>query len=267
MSSLSPKVDLVFRKFFGSEENKDILLDFLNSILQEKIEDIEITNPYDLTKYKVTRASIIQIKAKDNEGSLYNIELQLGSDKFYDRRALFYWSRLYSDQLNESEIYSNLKKTIGIHILDFNKLPGLDYHNEYKLTNVLTNEQLNDDFELHFIELKKFNKDLEPVSSSLERWITFFNKSLQYNQNNIPDQLAVDNTIAKAITKLEVMGLSDDERDLYEEQLKDNRDYANQLYNLHYDIVTNLFKEGQTIEFIAKITGLSRGEIQSIKDL
>ncbi|SHH54788.1 Rpn family recombination-promoting nuclease/putative transposase, partial [Tepidibacter thalassicus] len=119
MCRLNPKVDFVFKKLFGSEENKDILISFINSVLSEEnqVKDIKIKNPYNLSSYIKGKMSILDIKAVDEKGVWYDIEMQIAEQSFYDKRALYYWAKVYSDQIESGEDYFELRKTISINIL------------------------------------------------------------------------------------------------------------------------------------------------------
>lgn len=84
---LNPKVDFAFKKLFGSEENKDILISFINSMLSEnqQIKDVYLKNPYNIANYRKDKMSILDIKAVDDKGIWYDIEMQLSEQIFYER--------------------------------------------------------------------------------------------------------------------------------------------------------------------------------------
>lgn len=100
MCKLNPKVDFAFKKLFGSEENKCILISFINSIISEEnqIKNIELKNPYNISNYRKGKMTILDIKAVDEKGIWYDIEMQIAEQGYYDKRALYYWSKVYSDQ-------------------------------------------------------------------------------------------------------------------------------------------------------------------------
>ena len=78
MCKLNPKVDFAFKKLFGSEENKSILIDFINSVVSQenRIANIELKNPYNIENYKNGKMTILDIKAVDEKGTWYDIEMQ-----------------------------------------------------------------------------------------------------------------------------------------------------------------------------------------------
>ncbi|MCS6103251.1 Rpn family recombination-promoting nuclease/putative transposase [Clostridium botulinum] len=227
MCRLNPKVDFAFKKLFGSEENKDILISFINSILSEdqQVKDIILRNPYNIANYKSDKMSILDIKAVDEKGTWYDIEMQLSEQVFYEKRAFYYWAKVYSDQLEGGYNYDKLRKTISINILDFDYIDEDDFHNVYKVYNEKSKKEFSSVFEMHFIELNKFKKDFKDVKTTLDRWIAFLNRAYELEKDKIPTELAVDESVKKAVEKLDVMYLDREERELYEGELKAIRDY------------------------------------------
>jgi predicted transposase/invertase (TIGR01784 family) len=226
MCRLNPRVDFAFKKLFGSEENKDILISFINSVLDkdEQIKDLILKNPYNSKNFKNDKLSILDVKAVDEKGIWYNIEMQITDQDYYDKRALYYWARLYTGQLESGINYDKLEKTIVINVLNFNCLAEEDYHNIYKLFNSKSKEELIDHLEIHFIELEKYNKDLSEIQTALDGWTEFLKRAHEYNKDQIPSQLAEVESIEKAIKVLDTMYLNEDERELYEARLKWLRD-------------------------------------------
>ena len=227
MCRINPKVDIAFKKLFGSEENKDILISFINSVLSpdEQIKEITLKNPYNLSDYMSGKLSILDIKAEDENGKLYDIEMQIGEQGYYGKRALYYWGKTYTNQIDSGEMYSKLKKTVVISIFDFNYFNDKvvqRFHRAIIAKDRDTNipyEEL-DCFELHFIELQKFHKKLSHLQTSLDRWVTFLTKAYEYDKNNIPEELAKDIEIKKAIEQLDILYLDKKEQEIYEAEQK-----------------------------------------------
>jgi len=249
---LNPKVDFAFKKLFGSEENKDILIAFINSILSEdqQISDIILKNPYNIASYKKDKMSILDIKAVDEKGIWYDIEMQIAEQVFYEKRAFYYWAKVYSDQMEGGYNYDKLRKTISINILEFNYLDEEDFHNEYKVFNKKSKKELSSVFEMHFIELNKFKKDFKDIKTALDRWVIFLNRAYELEKDKIPEELAKDDAIKKAVEKLDVMYLDKEEREMYENELKRLRDYI---------------AEMKTAEIRGMEKGMEKGEKQGIE--
>ena len=101
MEKLSPRIDLVFKKLFGVEENKDLLISLINSIVsgEDQVVDVTILNPYNAQNFKQDKLSILDIKAQGIDGKRFNIEIQISDEADYDKRALYYWAKLYTEHL------------------------------------------------------------------------------------------------------------------------------------------------------------------------
>ncbi|GCD08736.1 Rpn family recombination-promoting nuclease/putative transposase [Clostridium tagluense] len=277
MCRLNPKIDLVFKKLFGSEENKDILIAFINSVLSEdqQIVNVKFKNPYNIANYLKGKMSILDIKAVDENGKWYDIEMQIAEQGSYDKRAFYYWAKVFSDQIESGEEYAELKKTIGIHILDFNlgQLEGeADYHNTVKPYIQNSKKQFSDLFELHFIELNKFKKDYKEIKTAIDRWTAFLNRAYQIDKDNIPQELAVDDAVKKAVEQLDIMYMSKEEKEVYESEKKVRMNRIEEIRTAEekgeikakIGIAKNLLQNGIPIDIIVESTGLSIEEVEKI---
>ena len=287
MSKVNPKIDLVFKKLFGSEDNKDILLSLLNAILplHQQISEISLKNPYNVSDYAEGKLSILDIKAQDENGVAYDIEMQIRGSDFYGKRALFYWAKMFGSQLDyviddtkdkDVEIgYSDLKKCIVISLMDFNYFEDKKYNRYFTLKDGETNETHKglDYLDLYFIELKKFKGKLQTVKTTLERWITFLNNAHKYTKDNLPQELAEIKEIRKASLKLDTMYLDEKEKRYYEGQQKFLIDENSRLkeavekaeINSKTEIAKKLIKRKLTNEEIAEDTGLTLKQIQELR--
>ncbi|MFT8343308.1 Rpn family recombination-promoting nuclease/putative transposase [Clostridium beijerinckii] len=282
MCRLNPKVDFAFKKLFGSEENKDILISFINSMLSEdqQIKDVHLKNPYNIANYRKDKMSILDIKAVDEKGTWYDIEMQLSEQIFYEKRAFYYWAKVYSDQLEGGYNYDKLRKTISINILDFDYLDEEEFHNVYKVYNEKSKNELSSVFEMHFLELNKFKKDFKDVRTALDRWIVFLNRAYELEKDKIPEELAVDEAVKKAVERLDVMYLDKDEREIYENDLKRLRDYIAEMKTTEIRGIEKGIKKGENKkafeiaknlldvldnETIAVKTGLNINEIEKLR--
>lgn len=289
MCLLNPKVDLAFKKLFGSEENKDLLKSLLNAILppHEQLTELELKNPYNLTDYIDGKLSILDIKAVDEKGKWYDIEMQVEPLRHYGQKALYYWGKVFTGQIDSGELYSKLHKTIVISILDFIYFPHDERHHRiFSLRDIETYEICKglDYMDLHFIELKKFKKELKEIKTTLDRWVTFLNNAYKYEKNKIPEELAADKEVQKAIEKLDLMYLDKKEREYYEAAQKTMRDSAEALLTAKeegreagreegreagekakaVEMAKRLKKENEPVEKISTYTGLSKEEIKDL---
>ena len=299
-SHINPRVDIAFKKIFGSEENKDLLISLINSIVSEEdqVVDITLLNPYNQKDFKNDKLSIPDIKAVGNHGKKFNIEIQITDEADYDKRALYYWAKLYASQLKEKEDYSTLEKVIGIHILNFTSiLEAEKYHNVFHITEKETGVRYFKELELHTIELKKFTdalgkefEDIGPkIQNALDLWSAFLTKNDLISQARLPHDL--DNIpVKKAIEVLNVMNFSDEEREAYEDHLKWLRIEANSLKKAEekgiekgieqgieqgiekgreqekLNIACALLKQALSLEKISEVTGLSIQDLNSLTE-
>ncbi|TAE72804.1 MAG: Rpn family recombination-promoting nuclease/putative transposase [Bacteroidetes bacterium] len=293
MGKVNPKIDLVFKKLFGSEENTDILLSLINAILplNQQIAKITLKNPYNVSDYAEGKLSILDIKAQDEQGKLFDIEMQIRGSKFYGKRALFYWAKMFSSQLdyvlddnqdddNTLEVgYSDLKKCIVISLMDFNFFEDKEYQHFYTLKDNKTNEQHKDlDYlDLYFIELKKYKGKLENLQTMLERWITFLNNAYKYDNKTLPQELAQIKEIRKATQTLQTMYLDEQEKRYYESQKKfwlDQEAFVKETIdkvveqaelNKQIENAKNGILKGYNNQIITDITGLSIEQVEQLR--
>lgn len=254
MEKISPRVDIAFKKIFGVEENTDLLISLINSIVgeEDQVEEVKLLNPYNHQNFRRDKLSILDIKAKSTKGQRFNIEIQISDEADYDKRALYYWAKLYTEQLQATGDYSQLAKAIGIHILNFTSIPNVEkYHNVFRISEKESGLSYFKDLELHTIELKKFSEngneelvDLIPkVKNSLDIWVAFLTRHDLLNKNHLPTSLNIP-ALKKALNVLEVMNFDDDEREAYEEHLKWLRIEANTLKKYEAKGFAEGFAEG-----------------------
>ena len=216
---LPPKMDFVFKRIFGNENHPNILISFLNAVLNP-VDPIKSVNLKDTTIEKShleDKYSRLDVKAMTNKGEHINIEIHLKDEYNMIKRSLYYWSKLYEGQLESGENYQKLSRTICINLLDFNLLNHSNFHSVYRLKDCRTNEELTDVMELHFIELKKMKdvQRVEDVKSKLEAWLYFIN---QPDSELVQELEKVEIEIKEA--KAELVRLSGDrkERERYEKR-------------------------------------------------
>ena len=217
---LLPKVDFVFKRIFGNEKHPNVLISFLNAVLNP-VDPIKAITLKDTTIEKESlesKFSRLDVKATTDKGEEINIEIQIKDEKNMIQRSLYYWSRMYYEQLKKGDIYDKLSRTICINLLDFNLLPCDKFHSVYRLKECQTNEELTDLEEIHFIELKKMKSvnNIEEINSQLEEWIYFINQP----ESELVRELERKNEDLKE-AKEELIRLSGDEetRKRYEKRM------------------------------------------------
>ena len=216
---LPPKMDFVFKRIFGNENHPNVLISFLNAVLNpvDPIKSVSLKDTTIEKSHLEDKYSRLDVKAITNKGEHINIEIQLKDEYNMIKRSLYYWSKLYEGQLENGENYQKLSRTICINLLDFNLLNHDKFHSVYRLKDCETNEELTDVMELHFIELKKIKdvQRVEEVKTKLEAWLYFIN---QPESELVQELEKVEVEIKEA--KAELVRLSGDrkERERYEKR-------------------------------------------------
>lgn len=276
---LNPQIDFIFKKIFGTEKNKPILIDFLNAVIKpiNPIKEVEIKNNDIDKEFIEDKFSRLDIKAITSNKEHINIEIQVKNEYNMIQRTLYYWSKMYSEQIQNRENYNKLERTVCINILNFKYLDNDRYHNAYRLKEITTNEELTDIEEIHFIELPKFNEignkdnieDIEKIDA-LEKWLEF----LKEPESNVVRQLELnDEGIRLAKTELYRLSMDSKERERYNMREKALYDEISALENAEkkgerkksIEVAKNLLNAGIDIVTISKSTGLSEEEIKNIK--
>ncbi len=213
---ISARYDYVFKELF---RNPTVLRYFISDILgipQHKIRTVRLRNTFLRKRFLWQKLGILDVAIELNDNTVINIELQVKIYDSWDKRQLFYLSKLFTEDLMAGQDYSRLKKCVGISILNFNLSSRKRYHSIYRLKDQDGNE-LSDIIELHVIELKKKLTG----QGEVDNWIRFFNANTEEDLNMIKTN---NPGIAEAINELRRLNLSNPLRLMYEAHLKKIRD-------------------------------------------
>lgn len=280
MERLKVKNDFIFQRIFGRTENKEILISFLNAVLmlegEHRLDDIEIMENTKLERDRPDdKLGILDVRAKTVEGVQINIEVQLVNQYNMDRRTLFYWARLFYDQLEDGQPFQELKKTITINILDFQYI-GIDsYHTVFHLWEDNNKDyKLSDVLEIRFIELPKFRKVQPDLSKPLDRWLLFIEDSPKEVIEMIGKS---EPAIEKAEKVLEYLGTNEEIKYYYELREKAIRDEISRVSGAKeeglnqgrmegkLETARNLLGLKMDVETISKATGLPVSQIEDMQ--
>ncbi len=120
---IKPTSDIFTHYLLGSVHNGDLLLSFINAVMADAgspiVQDVTILNPFNPATYETDKPSILDVKATDDSGTIYKIEIQSTGNAEFIHRSLYYWARTYSAQLEIGEKYGLLHPVICINIVDF----------------------------------------------------------------------------------------------------------------------------------------------------
>ena len=175
MRFLDIKTDYAFKKVFGSNESKDILLSFLNSTLElkYKIIDLTIEDPYNVPKLQGMKDTAVDVKATLSDNSKVIIEMQVLNHDGFESRILYNTAKNYANQLDKGDKYSLLNPVIALNIIDFKLFEFEKYKSIFKLFEKDEFTSYKDDIQLIFVELPKFNKTIEECTNIEDKWIYF----------------------------------------------------------------------------------------------
>ena len=216
MAVVSLKFDYFFKYLMANEKVRKHFLSDVLPIPLDKIKSVRLANTFLWKKYRRQKQGVLDILLILNDDSKINIELQIKALKYWDKRSLFYLSKMFTEDLLIGENYAKLRKCIHISILDFNLNDRAEYHHIYHLRDqngALFSELL----EIHIIELGKKLEGTKPVDD----WIRLFNARNEEDINMIKTK---NEGILEAIRDVRQMSLSKGLKALYDAHLKKVRD-------------------------------------------
>ncbi|SMF93455.1 conserved hypothetical protein (putative transposase or invertase) [Methylomagnum ishizawai] len=186
---IDPKIDCVFKALLGAEENRNLLIHFLNAVLDGElpapITEVQILNPFNEKEFLDDKLSIVDVKAQDGAGRFYQIEIQLVAYRNLPARMAYTWADLYTQQLRSGQDYEKLTPTYAIWLLadDLFRDDGR-YARHYKLRDE-RGQALLDNGGIWTLELGKFAA--ERVETEEQRWLKLFNEGDRLNDTTLPD--------------------------------------------------------------------------------
>jgi len=228
MLGIDPKVDYAFKWLFGNQNNTSILIHLLHAILnpvpEEQIVEIQILNPFNDKMALDEKLSILDIKVRDQLGRQFNIEMQMLASANLKQRILYYWGKLYTEQLQSGQNYNLLKPTISIYFVDGVLFPAIpEYHLCFQLMSPQKGIVLTDHLCIHFFELPKFQRPLEELTTPLESWLYFLRYAEDLNPESLPEPLDT-HEIRQAMEVLMMLARVDIQKEIYEGRIKARRD-------------------------------------------
>ncbi len=286
---------IAFKRIFGTEKNKDILIHFLNDILGftglAAIHDVEFLSTILDPEIAAKKQSIVDVLCKDSQGSRYIIEVQFTKTKGFEKRAQYYAAKAYSSQADQGDNYHNLKEIIFIAVADCIIFPDKA---EYKSNHVILDQNSfkHDlkDFYFVFIELPKFTKTKEDqLENIVEKWCYFFRYAGETREEDLDKIVGSDVIIKRAYEEMNKFNWSEEELLAYEQRKKRIMDeiaaFAEKFdeglrlghergilighekgrKEREIEVAKNLLKAGISIDIISQTTGLPPDEIKQLQ--
>ena len=286
---LSPKLDIIFQAIFGEVGSENITKDFLEKILNRKIEKITLDkNPVLRRELKDDKLGILDIITELDGREKCNIEIQLIDKNNIIERMLYYWAKIYTKQIKAGENYDNLERTIVILIADF-KISGLEeltYHSRWKIMETRSVKKiiLTEKFELDIMELSKIRGKEEEKDQLLD-WLMFLENP---ESERVARKMEENKNLKEAVEKLDRISEDEKMQRIIELREKARRD-EHAIYSKGVDdgiekgikegveqgkiegakeekiqIAKNMLQRGFSKQEIMDITGLTRKEIEEL---
>ena len=271
MRKVKPLNDLIFKKIFGEKGSDDILIVFINAVLKrtkkDQIVEVEIIDNKQLTKELILdKTGIIDVRAKTSKGENIDIEVQLTDQGNMDKRTLFYWGKMYLENIKQGQDYTSLEKVITINILDFEFLGTETYQSSFHLWEDIEKDyMLTDVVEIHFLELPKFRKkkDKDYRENAIERWLMFLEKDTP--ETTLKELMSLDTAIEKAEQKIEYLSSDEETMRIYYERERSLHERANMIssaeergdLNRAKIAIRNMLSKGMSKELISEMLEVS----------
>jgi predicted transposase/invertase (TIGR01784 family) len=259
--------DFGFKKLFGEKPSKPLLLDFLNELLIEQegpIKNITYLNTEHLGSSPLDRRAIFDIYCENERGEKFIVELQKAKQTYFKDRTLFYATFPIQEQAKQNDWDFKLKAVYTVAILDFvfeeDKADIHKYRYDVKLTDIETCKVFYDKLTFIYLELPKFNKKIDELSTNFEKWL-FVLKNL-HKLDKIPDQLK-DKRFEKLFAIAEVAHFTREELKSYEDSKKFYRDIKNSMDTAFEEGKEEGKEEGHKL---GKIEGIKKGKAAGLKE-
>ena len=280
--------DYGFKKIFGEEPNKNLLLDFLNELLREEqgeIKELTYLKTEQLGDTDIDRKAIFDLYCENEQGEKFIVELQKSKQNFFKDRALYYSTFPIREQAERGDWNFKLKAVYTVAILDFvfdeDKNTPEKYRYDVKLTDTDTNRVFYDKLTFIYLEMPKFTKSLDELESRFDKWLYVIRNLNRLER--LPDTLR-EQVFEQLFDTAEIARFTPDQVRSYEKSLKYYRDMKNSLDTAFDDgkeegraegkeegrteekrqVVINGLQQGLEIKVIATLTGLSVKIIEKI---
>ena len=225
---INPFTDFGFKRLFGEEANKDILMDFLNELLREEqgeIKELTFKKSEQLGRQLVDRKAIFDIYCENEKGEKFIVEMQKAKHDFFKDRSVFYSTFPIREQAERGEWNYKLNAVYTIAILDFvfeeDKLDPDKMLYRVKLSDIETNKVFYDKLSFIYLEMPKFKKSLDECDNHFERWL-YVLRNLE-KIDKYPDALQ-EKIFKKLFGEAEIASLAPEELEEYDDSLKVYRD-------------------------------------------
>lgn len=273
---ISLLTDFGFKRIFGTKPNKDLLIDFLNSLFngEQVVKDVTFLNSEHVGDVHTDRKAIFDVYCENEKGEKFIVEMQNAYQTYFKDRSLYYATFPIREQAQKGEGWNyKLKHVYIVALLNYDMSdPAFSddtINHDIGLLDKQTHRVFNDKLTFKYVEISKFNKRIEELKTNYDKWL-FVLQNLsrldcqpEYLKTAVFNRLFAEAEIAK-FTRAELRE--------YEDSLKAYRDIKNSLDSAEekgerkkaIEIAKNLLEMGMPIDNIMKATGLSLEEIAKL---
>ena len=280
---LTPQNDFIFKKIFAKEENKDMLKELLEEVLEIKIYKLNAVEEAQMDKtLEENKGSRIDIQSEVNDNIVINIEMQIKDENNIISRSVFSVSGLLHNNLNKGQDYADAKISIVICILSFNIFKDGDYIVSASLRRDDTHKQITDKIKAYYIQLPKFIKQKDKKRKKLAQWLYFISQedkeelemAVKENVKIAEAQKQYEELISDEGIQYQIFMREKTKADIklaqeaaYQEGIeKGTKEERKKALKEKEAIAKKLLEENFPIEKISNITNLSKEEIEKLKN-
>ena len=273
---INPYTDFGFKKLFGTEMNKDLLISFLNALFMghQNIKDVKYLPTEHFGVYGDSRRAIFDVYCEDENGGKFIVEMQNVYQQFFKDRSVFYSTFPIQEQAKVGAEWDfNLKEVYTVGILNFefrdDEYSKDCYHHEVKLMDTATKKVFFDKLTYIYLEMPKFNKSEDELETMFDKWLFVLRNLSRLFER--PKALQ-EKVFTKLFEQAEIARFSLEERRGYEDSVKAYRDINNAIntakaeakVEANVEAARKMKSKGFSVEDISEVTGLSIEEIEAL---
>ena len=290
---ISLLTDFGFKRIFGTKPNKDLLINFLNSLFgkEQVITDVKYLNSENVGDVYTDRKAIFDVYCENEKGEKFIVEMQNAYQKYFKDRSLFYATFPIKEQAPKVADWDfNLKHVYVVALLNYKmqeeSFDSGKISHDVGLLDKKTKKVFNDKLTFKYVEIAKFDKPLDQLRTLYDKWL-YALKNLSHLENR-PKKLR-DKIFDKLFEEAEIAKFSKRELQEYEDSLKAYRDIKNSLDSAEekgrikgraegriegraegrdersLEIAREMLCDGESVEKIIRYTGLARQQIEELK--
>jgi predicted transposase/invertase (TIGR01784 family) len=276
---INPFTDFGFKRIFGEEMNKDLLIDFLNELLkgEQVIADLAYKKNEHFGTTEIDRKAIFDLYCENNKGEKFIVEIQKTKQKFFKDRSIYYSTFPITEQAERGEWNYELQAIYTVAILDFT------FDDEDRDKTVVSHVQLMDTKKREvfykkltfiYLQMPNFNKGEDELETRFDKWLYVFRNMQRLHDRPVKLQ---ERVFAKLFSIAEIAKFTPDEATDYQESLKVYRDLKNSIdtaraegkaegkVERNVEIAIAMIADGEDDRKIARYTGLSVDEVTGLR--